>query len=47
MRQRAEHGLKERIAAAEVALWDLLREASDEELDKVPELEGLLEVLAQ
>jgi FkbH-like protein len=74
MGQRAEHGLKERIAAAEVALpegddntpakrfawlapgllrgspeklWDLLREASKEELETVPELEGLLEALGQ
>ena len=47
MRQRVEHGLKEWILAAEVALWDLLREASKEELDKVPELENLLETLAQ
>ena len=47
MRQRVEHGLKERILAAEVALWDLLREASKEELDEAPELEDLLEVLAQ
>jgi FkbH-like protein len=67
-------GLKERIAAAEVALvksddgtpaerfawlapgmlrrspeklWDLLRETSKKELDKLPEIEDLLEALGQ
>jgi FkbH-like protein len=45
--QGVEHPLKERIAATEVALMDLLREASKGTLDKVPALETLLEILAQ